>query len=762
MPRLPHLRFRSTLIATLTGLLLTALLFGGTVRPASAHALYEKSQPASGGQLQSPGQIMVWFTEPVEPGLSELHVLDTARKRVDLQDTALALGETRALTVSVPELPDGTYTVAWSVLSAVDGHVTRGVFPLVVGAGGLDISVQDEPAPLPNPLDVLARWIAYVGTLALAGAFVFRAAIAGPVLARFGSPDLTDTFERRQRRYGLVLCVAVILAMLLGMLVQAANAANVDVLAAIGSPVARLLGTQVGTIWGVRLGCVALMALVLWLAPRRLLDGAGVVAGAALLLSISLISHSAGVPTGTWLAIGADWVHQLAAASWVGGLFAFVLLLAVARPLVERERFAQLVASLVPRFSTLAIVAVALLAGTGLFLSWLQVKTPGALVTMHGLSLVVKLLLIAPMLVLGALNLFVAKPGLAPLVTGRRRPVTEMAEGLVRRFNLAIVAEAGLALAVLLATGFLTSVQPAREEYARRVQPLELAGQAENVDVKLQVTPARPGPNQFVAELGGAVAPPNEVQRVTLRFTNIDDDLGSSALVLQPRDDGRYAATSTNLTTEGTWQIEVVVRRRGLDDARTAFRSPISSPDVAAQPPSLDAIPSPASLPPRQLISMALMATGLALTFWISRTRDVRRRERFSLYAASFAVAMIGGVLYARASLAPPLPQDVRAMRNPFPPDTASIARGRELYEQQCVSCHGQSGRGDGPLAASLRPRPADFRVHMAAGHTDGELFTWLSKGVPGTAMPPFEGQLSETDRWHLVNFIRGFAPTTE
>jgi hypothetical protein len=50
----------------------------------------------------------------------------------------------------------------------------------------------------------------------------------------------------------------------------------------------------------------------------------------------------------------------------------------------------------------------------------------------------------------------------------------------------------------------------------------------------------------------------------------------------------------------------------------------------------------------------------------------------------------------------------------------------------------------------------------MAAGHTDGELFTWLSKGVPGTAMPPFEAQLSETDRWHVVNYIRGFAPSAE
>ena len=148
----------------LLGLAVLTLLFGASPRVASAHALYEKSQPASGAQLETPGQIQVLFTEPIEPDLSVIEVLDTSRKRVDLQDTRLALGETRALVVSVPELPDGTYMIAWSVLSKVDGHVTRGVFPLVVGAGGLDISTLEEPASLPNPLDVLWRWVAYLST----------------------------------------------------------------------------------------------------------------------------------------------------------------------------------------------------------------------------------------------------------------------------------------------------------------------------------------------------------------------------------------------------------------------------------------------------------------------------------------------------------------------------------------------------------------------------------------------------------------------
>ncbi|MFN8632953.1 MAG: copper resistance protein CopC [Chloroflexota bacterium] len=746
----------------LAALVLVLLLLGASTSSASAHALYERSQPGSGARLETPGQIQVWFTEAVEPAFSEVEVLDLTRKRVDLQDTHLAPGESKSLIVSVPQLPDGTYMIAWRALSAVDGHVTRGVFPLVVGEGGLQISLEEEPANLPNPLDILARWVAYLGALALAGGFVFRRVVSNGALARFQLEPLPAEYEARLRRYGLLTCAAVALAMLLGMLVQSANAANVSVVGAIGSPFVRLLGTQIGYVWLARLGSVALLALVLWRARGPAFDWLGLVAGGALLLAISLISHAAAIPDATWLAVALDWLHQVGAAAWVGGLFAFVALLALARSQLDQDLLARLVASLVPRFSALAIVSVAVLGATGLFHSWLQIKTPAALVTLQGGALVVKLLLIVPMLVLGALNLLVAKPRLARLIADRRRGITIGPSMLVRRFNLAIKIEAVLAVGVLLATGLLTAVQPAREEYARKIQPIELAGNASDVDVKLQIAPARPGPNQFVAELGGKIQPPNDVQRVQLRFTNLDDELGESALVLQPHEGGGYAATSTNMTTAGTWQVEIVVRRRGTDDVRTAFRMPISTPDEAAQPPSLNAIPNPTTLPPKQLISMALMATGLALTFWISRTRDVHRRERATLYAASFAVAMIGGVLYARATYTPPLPQDIRAMRNPFPPDTASIARGRGLYEQQCVSCHGLSGRGDGPLAASLRPRPADFRVHMAAGHTDGELFTWLSKGVPGTAMPPFEAQIPQDDRWHLINYIRGFAPTTE
>jgi high-affinity iron transporter len=91
------------------------------------------------------------------------------------------------------------------------------------------------------------------------------------------------------------------------------------------------------------------------------------------------------------------------------------------------------------------------------------------------------------------------------------------------------------------------------------------------------------------------------------------------------------------------------------------------------------------------------------------------------------------------------------------PPTAESLAVGQQVYQQQCSACHGATGRGDGPLAASLRPRPVDLQVH-APQHPDSFLFEVISKGVPGTAMPPFAAGLSEDERWHVLNYIRALA----
>jgi mono/diheme cytochrome c family protein len=96
---------------------------------------------------------------------------------------------------------------------------------------------------------------------------------------------------------------------------------------------------------------------------------------------------------------------------------------------------------------------------------------------------------------------------------------------------------------------------------------------------------------------------------------------------------------------------------------------------------------------------------------------------------------------------------------NPAPVTADSVANGKTLYQSNCVLCHGLSGKGDGPAGRALNPPPADLTYHTIPGvHTDGQLFYWISQGLPRTAMPRFASILTEKQRWDLVNFIRTLA----
>jgi mono/diheme cytochrome c family protein len=113
------------------------------------------------------------------------------------------------------------------------------------------------------------------------------------------------------------------------------------------------------------------------------------------------------------------------------------------------------------------------------------------------------------------------------------------------------------------------------------------------------------------------------------------------------------------------------------------------------------------------------------------------------------------------ASLAPPFLETPVAARPAATRDT--VKRGHELYEANCVQCHGPEGRGDGYGAPFLVPPPRDlteaqfkFRT-TATGQlpSDDDLFRTISRGASGTGMPPWQYLLSDEDRWALVDYVK-------
>ena len=99
------------------------------------------------------------------------------------------------------------------------------------------------------------------------------------------------------------------------------------------------------------------------------------------------------------------------------------------------------------------------------------------------------------------------------------------------------------------------------------------------------------------------------------------------------------------------------------------------------------------------------------------------------------------------------VPAEDANLVNPIPSDDASLERGGGLYTN-CVNCHGEEGRGDGPGVVTLDPKPTDFRAEHVKALSDGELFYIITNGVEGSGMRGWNF-FTEEQRWHLVNYIR-------
>jgi high-affinity iron transporter len=92
----------------------------------------------------------------------------------------------------------------------------------------------------------------------------------------------------------------------------------------------------------------------------------------------------------------------------------------------------------------------------------------------------------------------------------------------------------------------------------------------------------------------------------------------------------------------------------------------------------------------------------------------------------------------------------------PLPSRPPSLARGATVFREQCAACHGESGRGDGPKAKSLKGPPAANLADPAimGGTSLLEIFRKIAIGVPGTAMPEFAEDVSEDDRWAVAAYV--------
>jgi mono/diheme cytochrome c family protein len=91
--------------------------------------------------------------------------------------------------------------------------------------------------------------------------------------------------------------------------------------------------------------------------------------------------------------------------------------------------------------------------------------------------------------------------------------------------------------------------------------------------------------------------------------------------------------------------------------------------------------------------------------------------------------------------------------KNPVAASESSLDAGQKIYSKICAMCHGKTGDADGPAVIELNIHPAKLSDPKLATESDGSLFWKITTGKK--PMPAFARRFSETDRWHLVNYIR-------
>jgi mono/diheme cytochrome c family protein len=100
------------------------------------------------------------------------------------------------------------------------------------------------------------------------------------------------------------------------------------------------------------------------------------------------------------------------------------------------------------------------------------------------------------------------------------------------------------------------------------------------------------------------------------------------------------------------------------------------------------------------------------------------------------------------------VPAAAKKMKNPVSFTGEKLSAIAKLYDEKCASCHGDKGASNGPAAKALSKEPANFTDSKAMERTkEGELFWKIGKGR--APMPGYEAELSETDRWQLVRYVR-------
>ena len=530
----------------------------------SAHPFTDETIPnLSSNAPTGVSEVIVYFSEPVELNFSTLKVLDNNGNQIDNKDTDYYQDE-KSLIVTTSPLEDGVYTVTTKVLSKVDGHLVPGAFLFAVG----DVVIDPKLLENQSSIDLIfypeagARFPGIVGQTIVLGVVIASLIIWGTQNKQSIKEELEQVQIKHHQKFMSITGIGLMLIFISNILMIAVQTVRLET-----SPI-EAIQTYFGTIWLARM-IITIVLLGIWFTLDRKTNVTKkiqipmLVAMLALISTSSLIGH--GAASGETPALILDYIHNLVAAVWIGGIFYFVFTLLPALSKLKEENREKMSLALIPRFSIAFIISIGIVIITGPLLMWFLESDVGLITeSVYGQLIILKIAIASVMVALGGFFQFrVQKTAEKNFQSGKIDVHRKLRRSLKVDAALGVVL---LGVVALLTNGTLPEGQFQDASAQEIIYGFKTIEFTDNAKFEIQITPFSSGVNTILVQVSDFNNNPiYDANAIKVKMANPSKNISPIEIPME------ITKEENNIPTEfqgeitfgfsGEWQLEVESQR---------------------------------------------------------------------------------------------------------------------------------------------------------------------------------------------------------
>lgn len=528
---------------------------------AAAHPFTEETIPSLGSNAPiGTSKVIVYFSEPVDINFSEIKVFDGNGDQIDNKDTNYHEGEL-SLIVTTSPLDEGVYTASVKVLSKVDGHLVPSAFLFGVG----DVIIQNtNPPPVETEIIFLpeagARFPGILGQTIVLGVVIASLLIWGTQNKQLIKEELDKVKVFHHGKFMSITGVGLMLVFISDILMIVVQTIRLE-----ASPL-DIIQTYFGTIWLARM-IITIVLLGIWFGMdrKKTLSKKNqipmLIASLALISTSSLIGHGAASEQIGALAL--DYIHNLVAAVWIGGIIYFVFTLLPTFSQLKDATREKMSLVMIPRFSIAFIISVGIVIITGPTLMWF-LETDVGLITesVFGQLIIIKIAIAAIMVGLGGyFQLKVQKNAEKNFSSGKIAVYKKLKKSLKVDAVLGIIL---LGVVALLTNGTLPAGEIQKVDAQEIVYGFKTIEFTENAKFDIDISPFSSGVNTILVKVsdfeGNQIY---DLEQIQVKISNPSKNISPIKVPIQYKNLSDPIQFQGELTFgfSGEWLVEIEAQR---------------------------------------------------------------------------------------------------------------------------------------------------------------------------------------------------------